>query len=500
MIAPQPRSRPRAVALALTIAISGCALAVDRAAAQAVRGSAATTTRLIEVRGIVPDSVPIDQVTRNENGTFTWLGQSVACYGGDSCVFYRAGETQDAVALTQDVSFTAWGLGVRGLSATGLLRARADLAGSFTWARSDDAFDAMLLYLELDRAPARVRLGRLQTTGGLGFTGYDGADVMIEPMPAVMLEAWGGRSLARGIAEPRNDALRGLESFLLDRDAWLVGAAATAEPARGITLAARYQREIWTDRSGLLSERASLDVDVHRFQRVTLSASADWDFAFGRPGKADLTARMPLRTDRRTRSWIEATARRYVPYFELWTIWGFFSPVAWHEAELLFGWQPSSALDVRASAGWRRYGETGTVVVLSPLEDDAARVSARADWRGSDAWSVHASWTLEDGFGAFLSSGDVAVRWQPHPDVTLTLDGTAFQQIEQFRIGEGTVVGGGLSGAWQLAGSTDLSGGISVYRQAFENRPSGVDWNQARAWASLRIGFGRDPGLRTVSR
>ncbi len=493
------RTRHPAAACVWGAALSACAVLHGGLSAQGVRGTATTTTRWVQLRGIEADSVPIDQVTRNADGTFTYLGQGVACFGGDRCVYYRPGPRQDAVALTQDVSFTAWGLGVRGLSATGLLRARADLAGSFTWARSDDAFDAMLLYVELDRTPARFRLGRMQTTGGLGFSGYDGVHVMVGPLRSATVEAYGGRSLARGLAEPRNDVLRGLESFLLDRDAWLIGAAATAQPVAGLSIAGRYQREIWTDRSGLLSERAALDIGFTRLRRLTLSASADWDFAFERLGKADLTARMPVLSGPRS-LWLEATARRYVPYFELWTIWGFFSPVAWHEVEVLAGWQPSGSLGLRGSAGWRRYDDTETVEVLSPLANDAARLTARVDWRSARGWLVQASYTLEDGFGAFLSSGDAGVRWQPRPELTLAIDSTAFQQIEQFRIGEGAVLGGAASGAWRVRDGLELSGGLSAYRQAFENRPSGVDWNQWRGWAALRIGFGRDPGMAAVTR
>jgi hypothetical protein len=37
---------------------------------------------------------------------------------------------------------------------------------------------------------------------------------------------------------------------------------------------------------------------------------------------------------------------------------------------------------------------------------------------------------------------------------------------------------------------------MSLYRQTFDNRPGQPDWNQLRAWALLRLGIGRDPGLR----
>jgi hypothetical protein len=155
---------------------------------------------------------------------------------------------------------------------------------------------------------------------------------------------------------------------------------------------------------------------------------------------------------------------------------------------------------VHATGGWRRYREANAPRILSALEDDARRLTLRADWRVSPASSLHGSYTVEDGFGAFLSSADLQVRWLPREQLSVTIDGTAFQQIEQFRIGEGVVYGAGTSASYAITGSTSLSGGFHVYRQTFENRPSGVNWNQTRGWAALRIGFGRDPGLRTAER
>jgi hypothetical protein len=199
---------------------------------------------------------------------------------------------------------------------TAALRARADVSGDFIWPRSDDHFDAILAYAEYDREPFRVRLGRQRTTGGLGFYGFDGLSVLVERSRRWSVEAYGGRSLARGLYEPRNEALRGIEDFVPDRDAYLIGGWGEVEPLAGTVVSLRYQREIWSDRSALLSERASADARTDRFAPVSLSAGADYDFGFGNIGKANVTARLPL-----GRFAVEATGRRYVPYFELWTIW-----------------------------------------------------------------------------------------------------------------------------------------------------------------------------------
>jgi len=74
-----------------------------------------------------------------------------------------------------------------------------------------------------------------------------------------------------------------------DQDAYLLGAAVEGEPVAGTAVVGRYQREIWFDRSALVSERASLDVTSSTLPPLRVDASADWDFAFARFGKAHVT-------------------------------------------------------------------------------------------------------------------------------------------------------------------------------------------------------------------
>jgi hypothetical protein len=477
------------VALALA-----AGMAPQRGSAQGVRGDAVSTVRSIEIQPLRLDTIARGQVVENEDGTFTFEGQRVACTPGFAfCTRYIGTPVERAIAFVQDVGFTAWGLGARGLSATVSLRARAELGGAFLWPRSNDAFDAMLAYGELNRDRWRVRLGRQRTTGGLGFAGFDGASVLFEPLDRTTVEAYGGRSLARGLYEPRHEALRGIEDFVPDRNAYLIGAVAEAEPFAGTRLALRYQREIWSDRSALLSERASLDLSTDRIPLVRLVGAADWDFAFGRVGKAHLTARTAWPSLRSLS--VEATARRYVPYFELWTIWGYFNPVAYHEAELRARAVPWPFATVTVFGGYRRYSEANAPVIFSPLIDDAMRVGASARFVLAHDITIDGGYVMERGFGAFLSSGDVAVSFAPIDRVTLTLDGTAFQQIEEFRVGEGVVWGGGGGAEFELGARSAISAGADVYRQTFENRPGQPDWNQLRLWAVLRLGFGRDAAM-----
>src|SRR5690606_25639915 len=101
-------------------------------------------------------------------------------------------------------------------------------------------------------------------------------------------------------------------------------------------IAARYQREIWWDRSALVSERASFDVGSSVLAPLQLQVGLDYDFAFDRIGKANLNVSAPVGDGR---VMLEARASRYVPYFELWTIWGYFNPVGYHQIEGRAAWR-----------------------------------------------------------------------------------------------------------------------------------------------------------------
>lgn len=481
--------------VAALVALSACATLAHEAFAQDVRGRLLTSARYVQVRPLDLDSVPLD-ATREVDGRRELDGRPVACVGA-TCTYYRSASPEHAVVLTQDLSLTAWGLGTQGLSATLLLRGRADLGGAFQWPRSDDPFDPILAYAELARERWRVRLGRQRTLSGLGFSGFDGVDARVQALPWLRVQGYGGRSLARGLEEPLHEALDALEDFVPDQEAWLVGAALEAEAPAATAVGVRYQREIVTNRGALLSERASVDARTGLLRPVGLQAALDWDVAFARVGKAHLTAQLPLPDGGLV---LEATARRYLPYFDLWTIWGFFSPVAYHEAELQARWTPRPGATVWASGARRAYEDAEAPIILRPLTDEATRFAAGARVRLPRALVVEGSYRLENGFGAYLGSGDVGVGWRPAERLSVGMRASAFQQIMEFRVGEGVVLGAGAFADAQVADRVRLAGGVDVYRQAFENRPTAADWNQTRAWGSIEFTFGEDPGLAGRSR
>ncbi len=245
------RSGRRACGGALLLWLAGaCTLMPSVAAAQGMRGWVGTNVQAVRLRPMVLDTIPLADIEVQPDGSRLYRGQPVACLTDDLCTVYATAPQATAWAATENVSLTAWGFGVQGLSFTTLLRARSDMGSAFVWPRTDDRFDAMLAYAELVRGPLRVRAGRQEIRGGLGFPAFDGASASYA-YEMLSMEVYAGRSLERGLREPANAALQGLDAYLIDQSSYLFGGSLHGE-LFGTIFTARYQREILADRSGLV--------------------------------------------------------------------------------------------------------------------------------------------------------------------------------------------------------------------------------------------------------
>ncbi len=455
--------------------------------AQGVRGWAGTHLRYVEVRPFVTDTFPFEEAVIGPGGEFTVDGLPVSCLPDLFCTALVPTSMEHAVVASHEVGFTAWGFGVTGLSATGLILARDKLSGDFVWPRSDDPLDLALGYLEWTRSGLRMRLGRQNVASGLGFASFDGLETTVLVTPTIRVQAFGGRSLARGLLEPRNEALRGVEDFIPDDQAYLIGGSLRMSPEASTQVEVRYQREAWTGGHHLISERASLDLRTRRFSPVSLTASVDYDFGFGRVGKANLLAEYAVSNSFDLR----ARLRRYLPYFELSTIWGFFSPVAYHEGDLEFLWSARPGLQLWGGAAWRKYEDAEVTVVRRPLEDDALQVRSGVRTRLGTAGSLSAGYRLELGAGSYLQGADLNVTWDVTPRVSVEARSSLFQQIGEFRLGNAMVVGGGVIARARLASRWGIEAGATRYRNVDREREDDrFDGSHDRVWTSIRVDLG----------
>lgn len=461
--------------------------------AQGMRGSVSSNARYLELRPLRQDTIPLDRVTTLPGGGFSFEGLPAVCEGA-TCTVFRSGPVEHALMATHEADLTAWGLGVTGMSLSFLLRQRTHIDGALRLPYTDDPLEAVLAYAELARGSYRLRAGRQLELTGLGTSGFDGISMLVEPSHTLHVQVYGGPSLARSVQRPLARAFRAVDEhdFVRDRDAWLVGAEAGAASVRGDMLSLRYQGEIWSDRAGLLSERAQLVVRTPALAPLTLAGSAEYDVGLGRWGTVQLDIQLPAP---RAGMRMDATLRRYVPFFEYWTIWGLFNPVAYHEAELRSTWNAHERLGFWGSGSLRRYGAHRTQTFLRPLEGRAFRAAAGGEWRNPGILQVDATLRVEGPVGAFSTSADASVAWRATSNIDLTFHAVLLEQVEEFRVGAGLVGGGGIGADVQVTQMLRAAGGIELYRQTQIDRPGRVDWTQRRGWISLRMEFGRDPGL-----
>lgn len=456
---------------------------------QGVRGWAGTSVRYLEMQPLQLDTALAGDVVYDADGNARVDGRLVWC-SETPCLYYRPAEVRNAVVGSQDLGLTAWGLGMTGLSATILLRARDHLSGDLDWPLSDDPLDVLVAYGELRRGALRLRAGRQESPSGLGFSAFDGGSARWDGSN-LWAEGFGGRSLARGLSEPAREALRGIEDFVRDQEAWLFGGAAGLR--WGVSgIGVRYQREIHADRAGLISERAAVDLQTVLPWRIRLRSSVDYDLAFGRFGKASVALQRGLMDGR----WVaEVEGRRYVPYFDMSTIWGFFSPVPFHEARLRLSGGLGAGAGVQVAVAAREYDDPEATVVFRPLRDRGYRAEVRGTWSSGERLQIDAGYDLDWAAHAFLHSldGSVTVGWTEA--LRTRAFGTSFQQFEAFRLGDGSAFGGGIGLEWNATDRVRLDGMLSLIRQEGGRGGEGDAWTQTRASFGMRYEFGEDPGL-----
>lgn len=462
------------------------------AAGQGVRITGVSTARYAELATAAPDSVPIESTTGAGTLRLAPDGTVVRCTEGLAwCHFMGAGERLSTVPLIQDVRASAWGFG-QGVRAFAHVRGRAAVGeADDLWPAADDPLDVLAAYVEVDRASYRVRLGRQWQTSSLGWYNFDGLAVAYRPLERLTVEAFGGWSLMRGTNEYHDDALDGVEPFFPSERAYILGALARVRPAPGMAGTLLYQREIRTDRAALYSERLAADGRVS-FGRAAVSGALEADLASGWLNEARLRADVPL-----GRGFAAAAeVRRYRPFFELWTIWGAFSPVGYRELGVESFWRRTgSPLQLRVLTSRRSYEDTGAELTFAPLRTDGWRFVAAASLDLGPRWSTDGSYRYELGSGAGISEGQLSARRVLAEGSWIGLALVAFQRAYEFRVQQGTVYGVGVDAGHRFDARTRLSGSLTAYRHGGSTEEPSVDWSQLRGSVRFEWTVGPEPGM-----
>jgi hypothetical protein len=462
-------------------------------AAQSLRMTASTTLRYIEVRPLIRDSVPVEDTEGGGLLRQAAAGRVVRCIPGEPfCRDVRPGERVSTLPLFQDLEVSAWGFG-EGLRLYSQLRARMSWGEDpGLWPRSDDALDVLSGYVELERTRLRLRLGRQWRVSGLGFYNFDGAAAAVRPFRTLSLEGYAGRSLVRGLNEPRTGgAVEAIEALAPPQPGLLLGVHARFRPVPNLALSSLYQVDFRSDRRGLYSELAAFDGAL-RLGGAGVEGSLELDAAAGAVNEARVRLRPPpLGT-----AALQLELRRYRPYFELWTIWGAFSPVGFDEARAGVAWTAGRGrLLLRGDAAYRRYEDTSGDGAFGEFRDHGWSIGTQASWAPSDPWRLEGGLRLDAGFGAGSRDARLAGVRRLGGSGSVAVHAVAFQRLYEFRLDEGTVVGVGGEASLQLTERAGLFGSGMIYRHLAAGPGETLDWNQRRGTLRLQWTVGSEPAV-----
>ncbi len=486
-------ARPASVAPLLVAFLGVLAASAGPARAQDIRITGTTTMNYVQLQPLHIDSVLASTTTGTGLLRRAADGRTVQCVDPALyCYVYRNGATQSTAPGSQDLLVSAWGFG-RGVRFYAHVRSRAVVGGNDDlWPQANDHFDALEAYFELERAAFQVRVGRQYDVGGLDFTNYDGASVLLRPIRMVNVEVYGGSTLETGINEPvTNGALAAVEPFAPDSRGLLIGAHAQARPTPALSLSADYERVSAADRTGLYSQRAATS-GMLRGDQLSLDWTAQIDLA--RNALNELRAQVLYTpTPQLT---VRTFIRRHEPYFDLWTIWGAFGAVGFVEGGTGASWRSlDGAITLDGQASRRQYLNTDAEVAFAPIQSSGWNVNTSGAIRLAPRWALDAQYAADLGFGAAKSQGALRLRRELSDGRSLALSGTAFQTADELRVSSGTVVGVGLTGGWRFTERSRIDGSVYDYWHMGAVPESGPNWSQMRANLSFSWTVGAEPGL-----
>lgn len=460
--------------------------------AQGVRVRLDTRAQWVSYRGIVSDSIPsADTVTGPNGGPQTGDGFAVRCRPGiDYCHFFRPGPVLRAAPVVTTAEGAVWGLGISGLSLHATARAALDLGAAGVWPGTSPAMQLLEGYVQYAVPQLTARAGRQYVASRLGFQGFDGARLTLRHRGlGLEFTGYGGWGLAHGVPLPvTSPALNPLDDFQPRNRELLTGAqvGVTRPP---VALRAVYEREFDPGPSYLVGERAGIGGSLDLPLALSFSGGADYDLAMGWWGSADATLGFAP-----VGSWLAAAAgaRRYRPHFDLWTIWGAFSPVPYHavfgSVALRSRW--GVRLRARGEQYWFAPTEAETPLVVG-AKDGGWRWTLGASYSPKAPLTIDAGYYLELGPGAGAGGMDGAILYTPHERFRVSIYGAMLERPLEFRFNQSSLRAFGLEAEYRPSARLRIGADLSRYDE-IRDRPdaAAVDWDQFRATTRFALLLG----------
>lgn len=470
----------------------------DGARAQGYRLRLDTRIQSVSYRGWMLDSIPVgDTLVAGDDGPTSPDGYAVRCYSGQPyCTFFRPGPERRSQPLTTTADLTAWGLGVSGLSVHALARLGADVSGADYWPGLDPAFQLLEGYAQYVTRRGTVRLGRQIVASRLGNMGFDGAGAVLRaPRWGFDVQGYLGWGLARASALPvTSPAVNPLNDFQPVARQIVAGAGAGWR-SDFADARVEYQREVDPKTDKLVSERVALQAAIHPLQHISLTGGADYDAAFGWWGSAEAALGY---ADRRVRA--QVGVRRYRPHFDLWTIWGAFSPVPYRAAEASASVVVHRRITVRGR--YERY-EFDDAEAETPLFSGAESEGWRGELGGTvtpaTGWTLDGVYRADHGPGAASAGLAGSLAYAPSPRLSISLQGSSVKRPLEYRVNEAVVKMIGVDAEYEASSVVRLGLTASRYDESHD-RPDAAayEWDQLRLAARVVLQLGRGADLQTL--
>lgn len=474
------------------------AIALPRSGpAQGYRLRLDTRGQAVAYRGVQLDSIPVsDTVTSPNGGPATQDGFAVSCFPGSGyCSFFRPGVQQDARPVTSNADLTVWGLGVPGLSIHAIARLAGSLSSADPWPGAEPTAQLLETYAQYAVERFAFQVGRQTLTTRFGFTGFDGGRLTVrDSRHGLDLTGYGGWGLWRGAVLPvTSPELNPLGEFRPPERTVVAGAGAGWTTSR-MDIKLTYQREVDPSVDYFVSERAGVDAALRPYRGVTLSGGADYDMAQGWWGSAEGTLAYAAPNGRVHAS---AAVRRYRPHFDLWTIWGAFSPVPYTAIDASLAVTPIRRLELRASGERYSFADAEAATPLVSVESDGWRFSWDAAYTLPQSLTVRGGYHAEFGPGASSRGFEGGVTYSPAEFLTLALHGGTLNRPLELRFDESSVRTYGLYAQYRSSSRVRVELDASGYSED-RQRPDAAafSWDQLRVSARVVFVFASGAELR----
>jgi len=480
------------IAASLPIAAFIFGMATVSAAAQDYRVRLDASAQTVSFRGLFSDSIPIALVVPGSNGGLeTPDGHAVRCGAGDYCFFFQPGPVLRGIPVTTSASVVMWGLGIEGLALHATGRLIGDLGRDKVWPGTVPTGQLIEGYLEYQRSVVIARAGRQLVTSRLEPVGFDGGWARVRWDKASLdFTGYGGWGLGQSAAVPANSpALNPLDEWR-PSDRQLVAGAEAALHLRDVDVRAEYRREIDPQDHYFVSERSAFSFAASA-AAFRLAGGLDYNIAEGHLGSADLTL-----TYLHSRFAVTGGARRYHPYFSLWTLWGAFSPVPYNAVNVSAQFRPTDWLSLNGRGERYHYESADVSTALVPqLEDRGWRTSFGATATPNPHWTLDGDFGLEHGPGAAARFADGALTYAPSGNFSFGVYGGSVARPLELRYYDATSHWIGGRAEWQVTALqriwTDLAR-VNDDRQRPDSSGSSLDQLRIRAGLSLAFGSGAD--------